>query len=59
MTDERMAGLREKVDPALDAVFQRSFDLGFLGRMPIADQIDHALGFVAVLEMEGEDPRPV
>jgi 16S rRNA (guanine527-N7)-methyltransferase len=58
MTDDRMDHLREKVDPALDAVFQRSFDLGFLGSMPIADQIEHALGFVAVLESELGGPPP-
>ena len=56
MTEDRMDSLRERVDPALDAVFQRSFDLGFLGSMPIADQIDHALGFVAVLETEAGGP---
>ena len=38
----------------------RSFDLGFLGAMPIADQIDHALGFVAVIEeLPGRPPASV
>jgi len=58
MADDRMDHLRERIDPALDAVFQRSFDLGFLGSMPIADQIEHALGFVAVLESEVGGPPP-
>jgi len=42
--------LRGRVDPVLRRALSRSFDLGFLGSMPIDDQIDHALGFVAVLE---------
>ena len=56
MTDDRKDRLREKVDPVLDAVFRRSFDLGFLGSMPIADQIEHALGFVTILEAEVGGP---
>jgi len=40
----------------LDGVLQRSFELGFLGAMPIADQIDHAIGFAAVLESEFGGP---
>jgi len=42
--------LRARVDPDLRGALSRSFELGFLGSMPIGDQIDHALGFVAVLE---------
>ena len=48
--DQGMEAIRERVDPALIPIFQRSFDLGFLGSMPIDDQIDHALGFVAIIE---------
>ena len=59
-TDDLMVRLRALVDPALDAFFRRSFELGFLGNMPIADQVDHALGFVALLETVcGEPPTSV
>ena len=52
--------LRDRVDPVLDRALARSFELGFLGSMPIRSQIDHALGFVAVLEMElGRTPASV
>jgi 16S rRNA (guanine527-N7)-methyltransferase len=40
----------------LEAFYQRSFELGFLGSMPIADQIEHALGFVAILEEQSGGP---
>jgi len=42
--------LRSRVDPVLRRALARSFELGFLGSMPIDAQIDHALGFVAVVE---------
>ena len=42
--------LRRRVEPDVRLALARSFELGFLGSMPIADQIDHALGFVAVVE---------
>jgi len=42
--------LRPRVDPLLREALSRSFELGFLGSMPIDAQIDHALGFVAVVE---------
>jgi len=42
--------LRRRVDPGIEGTLARSFELGFLGSMPIADQVDHALGFVAALE---------
>ncbi len=45
-----LVGLRSRVDPSLREALVRSFDLGFLGSMPIDSQIDHALGFVVVLE---------
>lgn len=47
-----LPALRERVDPALDAVLRRSFELGFLGSMPVTDQVEHALGFVAIVESE-------
>ena len=61
VADERLPDgllftLRERVDPALDAVLHRSFELGFLGSMPITDQVEHALGFVAVAESESGGP---
>jgi len=53
-------GLRSRVDPVLRRVLARSFELGFLGSMPVDDQIDHALGFVAVIEGRiGAPPRSV
>ncbi len=42
--------LRERIDPGLSGVLQRSAEIGFLGGMPIPEQIDHALGFAAVAE---------
>ena len=65
VSDERfpeglLSALREKVDPALDAVLRRSFELGFLGSMPVKDQVEHALGFVAIFESElGGPPSSV
>jgi len=56
MSEEVLAAYREKVARELSGALRRSFDLGFLGRMPIADQIDHALGFVSILEMERHGP---
>lgn len=51
---------RRQVDPELQATFGRSFEMGFLGGMPIADQIDHALGFVEIVESElGRPPVSV
>ena len=55
-----LSALRQKVDPALNAVLRRSFELGFLGSMPIADQVEHALGFVAIFEAKlGGPPSSV
>ena len=48
--DDVLAILRPRVDPVLRRALSRSFDLGFLGSMPIDAQIDHALGFVHVVE---------
>ncbi len=51
---------RRQVDPYLRGVFLQSFELGFLGSMPIEEQIDHALGFVEILESElGAPPDSV
>jgi 16S rRNA (guanine527-N7)-methyltransferase len=49
-TGAGIADLRARIDPFLNGAFEKSFQQGFLGRMPIQDQIDHALGFVALLE---------
>jgi len=46
----------EKVQADLTLSLHRSHELGFLGRMPIAEQIDHALGFVSILEAECGGP---
>lgn len=41
-------------------VLERAASLGFLGEAPVDDQIDHALGFVAVVEETiGAQPRAV
>jgi 16S rRNA (guanine527-N7)-methyltransferase len=48
--ESALEALRPRVDPVLRDALARSFDLGFLGSMPIDDQIDHALGFVSVVE---------
>jgi 16S rRNA (guanine527-N7)-methyltransferase len=43
-------GLRQRVDPRIRTVLQRSSELGFLGGMAFSQQIDHALGFVWAVE---------
>jgi len=45
-----IGGLRSRIEPIVTEALTRSFELGFLGSMPIDGQIDHALGFVAILE---------
>jgi 16S rRNA (guanine527-N7)-methyltransferase len=42
--------LRKRVAPSVEPMLRRSADLGFLGGMPIQEQIDHALGFVFSIE---------
>lgn len=42
--------LRKRVTAQIEPTLRRSAELGFLGSMPIVDQIDHALGFVVVAE---------
>lgn len=54
--DLALAVLRTRVDPVLRRALSRSFDLGFLGSMPIDAQIDHALGFVSVVEVRRGGP---
>jgi len=44
------------VKPWVEAALRRSAELGFLGRMPIWEQIDHALGFVFAAESAGRTP---
>ena len=54
------SAVREKIGPAVDAVLRRSFDLGFLGSMPITDQVEHALGFAVIVEsILGRPPSSV
>jgi 16S rRNA (guanine527-N7)-methyltransferase len=48
--------LRARVDPWVTEVLGRSAELGFLGGMPAADQIDHALGFVQSAESALKGP---
>jgi 16S rRNA (guanine527-N7)-methyltransferase len=50
--EQALDGLRRRVGGRLEAVLRRSYELGFLGTMPLTDQVDHALGFVAILEEE-------
>jgi 16S rRNA (guanine527-N7)-methyltransferase len=56
MAEGLQAAYREKVERDLADAFRQSLELGFLGRMPIADQIDHALGFVSILEVARGGP---
>jgi len=39
-----------RVDPEVHRSLERSFELGFLGSMPIDEQIEHALGFTVIVE---------
>jgi 16S rRNA (guanine527-N7)-methyltransferase len=45
-----LAEFRRRLDSRLRDALVESSELGFLGTMPIDDQIDHALGFVAIVE---------
>jgi 16S rRNA (guanine527-N7)-methyltransferase len=49
---EDLTRLRARVPAEVAAALQRAADLGFLGRMELGDQIDHALGFVQAVERE-------
>jgi 16S rRNA (guanine527-N7)-methyltransferase len=48
--------LRDRLSSQVDTILRRSAELGFLGSMPIPDQIDHALGFVFAAESEIHGP---
>jgi 16S rRNA (guanine527-N7)-methyltransferase len=57
---ESLVALRARVGDEVVESLKRSADLGFLGRMPVAEHIDHALGFVAAAETElGRPPTGV
>jgi 16S rRNA (guanine527-N7)-methyltransferase len=49
-SEDEIDPLRERVHPVVRRALSRSFELGFLGSMPIDDQIDHGLGFVVIIE---------
>ncbi len=49
--DQTLDLLRGRVDARIEPLLQRSADLGFLGGMPVRDQIDHSLGFVSAVEL--------
>jgi 16S rRNA (guanine527-N7)-methyltransferase len=45
-----LLALRARVSSQVEESLRRSADRGFLGSMPVPDQIDHALGFVFAAE---------
>jgi 16S rRNA (guanine527-N7)-methyltransferase len=56
--DLDVAGLRQRVAPSVERILRDAARLGFFGGMPIGEQIDHALGFVFVVEsVLGRSPR--
>ncbi len=58
--DQSTERLRARVDSRIAPLLQRSADIGFLGGMPVPDQIDHSLGFVAAVEVAlGHQPERV
>ena len=60
LSGDPLVGVRQRVDPAVRQALSRSFELGFLGNMPIEGQIDHGLGFVVILEAAlGRPPSSV
>lgn len=48
--DPVLLQLRGRVDDAVVSALRRSAEHGFLGGMPVEEQIDHALGFVVAVE---------
>jgi 16S rRNA (guanine527-N7)-methyltransferase len=50
VVDDPLILLRERIRGEVVAILHRSADQGFLGSMPVVDQIDHALGFVVAAE---------
>lgn len=60
LTSELIVDLRGRLDTELHLILSRSFEMGFLGGMPIDEQVDHALGFVGLVEAElGRAPQSV
>jgi 16S rRNA (guanine527-N7)-methyltransferase len=58
--DPGIAQLRKRVAPAVERILRDAARLGFFGGMPMGEQIDHALGFVFVVEnVLGRSPRSV
>jgi 16S rRNA (guanine527-N7)-methyltransferase len=58
--DLDIAELRKRVAPAFERILLDAAGLGFFGGMPIGQQIDHALGFVFVVErVLARTPRSV
>jgi 16S rRNA (guanine527-N7)-methyltransferase len=58
--DLDVAGLRNRVAPSVERILHDAARLGFFGGMPVDEQIDHALGFVFVVEsVLGRSPRSV
>jgi 16S rRNA (guanine527-N7)-methyltransferase len=52
--------MRARVDGDVRGILSRAAAYGFLGGMPIDEQIDHALGFVWAVEAASDDPpQPV
>jgi 16S rRNA (guanine527-N7)-methyltransferase len=45
-----LSELRRRVAVEVDPVLRRSAEQGFLGSMPVSEQVDHALGFVFTVE---------
>lgn len=54
-TTGSISELRSRVEPWVVEALGRSAELGFLGGMPVGDQIDHALGFVHAAESRMEE----
>ncbi len=48
--EDTTAGLRARVGGEVSSTLHRSAAQGFLGSMPVDEQIDHALGFVSAIE---------
>ena len=60
VSDSSIEQLRARVPTSVHGQLERSAGLGFLGSMPLSDQVDHALGFVATIEESlGRHPRSV
>jgi 16S rRNA (guanine527-N7)-methyltransferase len=51
-----LAELRLRVPASVGSVLLEAAELGFLGSMPIPDQVDHALGFAFCVESERSEP---